>query len=317
MAIATTVFIGIFLGTIIWSLQTAIGSWIFGLLLGFQFNFFSFWGMMVLKENGKLKFRFTNFSIEATCGMRGTNRTLSKQAAWDILVWVMGIAVLIPFWIMVKKPVTALEYIKFGIPLGMSALYLYQLKNLIQFMVQIFGKSEKSIVWREKQEAMNQLDEGVRPMNLRLQYEKSTPIKKSDVVYMQYELLKYYSELDAKRYGQLEKYIREFEQFIPAVWNAMDTPYYYETLFYYCCIAGDVQRAESIMSAVRDVLIADKDVNGRRVYAFYLYYTGKDKNIALQTAREGLQAVDAFNCKGIAYMEKELLHNLIYKIEST
>lgn len=97
----------------------------------------------------------------------------------------------------------------------------------------------------------------------------------------------------------------------------MDTPYYYETLFYYCCIAGDVQRAESIMSAVRDVLVADKDVNGKRVYAYYLYFSEKDKNIALQTAREGLQAVDAFNCKGIAYMEKDLLQDLIYRIQST
>lgn len=316
MIISIEIFLGIFLGYIIWSLQTALGNWIFGLLLGYQFNFFSFWGMMALKENGKLKFRFTNFSLVATCGMKGVNRTFSKQAAWKILVWVMGLAVLIPFWIMAKKPDTAQEYIKFGIPLGMSGLYLLQLIRLIQLMVQMFGKGEKSIFWREQQNAMNRLDEGVRPMNLRLQYEKSTPITKSDAMYIQYELLKYYSELDAKRYDQLEKYIREFEQFIPDVWNTTNTPYYYETLFYHCCITGDMQRAESIMNLVRDVLIADKDVNGRRVYAYYLYYTGKDKNIALQTAREGLQAVDAFSCKGIAYMEKELLQALIYRIES-
>lgn len=316
MAIGIEVFLGILLGYIIWSLQNALGCWIFGLLLGCQFNYFSFWGMMVLKEHGKLKFRFTNFSLVATCGMKKANRTFSKQAAWEILVWVMGLAVLIPFWIMTKKPGTAEEYIKFGIPLGMSALYLFQLIRLIRLMVQMFGKGEKSILWREKQEAMNRLDEGVRPMDLWLQYEKSTPITRSDTRYMQYELLKYYSELDAKKYDQLEKYIREFEQFISDVWNVTDTPYYYETLFYHCCITGDVQRAESIMNLVRDVLIADKDVNGRRVYAYYLYHTGKDKNIALQTAREGLQAVNTFNCKGIAYMEKELLQDLIYRIES-
>ncbi|MDE6568842.1 MAG: hypothetical protein K2K70_14095 [Lachnospiraceae bacterium] len=309
-------FLGFFFGNLIWSLLNAIGYCFFGLLLGYQFGSFDFWGLRVLRENGKLKFRFTNFSIYATCNMKAVNRSFRKTAIWEILVWIMGVAVLIPFWEIAKNPVTVEEFVLFGVPFGMGTLYLYQLIRLAHNMVQMFGKGEKSVLWREHQEALNQLDEGVRPMDLQLQYEKRTPITRSDVNYMQFELLKYYSALDAKKYDKLEKYIEEFWQFIPEVWSVMYTPYYYENLFYLCYIVGDVQWAESIMNTIRDVLIADKDVNGRRVYAYYLYYTGKDKRAALQIAREGLQVADAFDCKGLARMEKELLQELIYRIES-
>lgn len=325
MATFVGIFLGVILGRILWSLVIAVGYLIFGLLLGYRFNLFNFWGMMVLEENGKLKFRFTNFSLTAICGMKGMregDRTFSRQAVYEILVWLMGLAVVmgsvvvVLFLIVAKKPVTAAEYIKIGVPGGMFTSCLFHLIHLIQTMVQVFGKGERSVLWRAHQEAMNRLDEGVRPMDLRLSYEKTPPAIKVDGTYKQYRLLKYYSALDAKKYEQLEKYIREFGRFIPEVWNVMDTPYYYELIFYHCYITGDMQRAESIMTMVRDALIADKDVNGRRVYAYYLYYSGKDKNIALQTAREGLQVADSFYSKGIAQMERELLQELIDKIES-
>ena len=64
-------------------------------------------------------------------------------------------------------------------------------------------------------------------------------------------------------------------------------------------------------------LEAAKDSSGRRIYAYYLYYTNKGRDRALQTAKDGLENIGHYrNLYGAAAdMERDLLTNLIETIE--
>ena len=91
--------------------------------------------------------------------------------------------------------------------------------------------------------------------------------------------------------------------------------FYYELLYYYCAIEPDIQKAEQMMKYLGRNLEKDKDINGRRVYAAYLYYTGKDKELALEVAKSGLEVYGKSLDKGLALFERDLINQLIEKIE--
>ncbi len=79
----------------------------------------------------------------------------------------------------------------------------------------------------------------------------------------------------------------------------------------------DTVAAQNLMSMIEGELENDKDTNGRRVYAYFLYYTNKGRDRALQVAKEGLEHVEDLRhlVGAAADMERDLILKLIDTIE--
>lgn len=80
-----------------------------------------------------------------------------------------------------------------------------------------------------------------------------------------------------------EEIVRSLEEKLPMDYINKPKEYlmvytaaYYDLLFYYSAVAYDKDRAMYIYSMVKRQLYSDKDVNGRRVLAYYLFYVGCD-----------------------------------------
>lgn len=302
-------------------LISSLGSLIFGWMLGYKFLEFSFFGFKIAKQSGHLVFGFTHFDTNTEVSMKLPHHSYGKMAAWEILQAVLVAVFTALCWMFIPKYFQASEEVLLegkAVCIFLSFFLAWQVLFLIMKLNQMLGKSEKSVFWREKTEALNALNEGRRPRDLNLNYRKTGKISVGDVSYMQYELLKYYKELDAGNYEGLKPYVREFEEFLPNTWSSFNAPYFYELLFYYSFIEQNISLAERYALIAGDIIKQDRDINGKRIYAYYLYYTGKDKELAVKVAKEGMATYMDFDTRGLAYMERDLIQNLLdtYKEEN-
>jgi hypothetical protein len=301
-------------GYAIGSLIDMVFTFIFGKLLGYRFIRFVFYCFVIKRENGKLKLDIGNIQLGAECGMYKPNSTGKDVILYNVLPCVTDIILLLVlkylFGIYEVHPI--LRY-----SLNIFGLYILLKFFSIQMIVKHCTSNEPSdIMWRKAIDITNQLTAGVRPKDIEIDEVEipSGKISVSNTGDLRYYLFLYYYYLDTFDYDKLRPIVELFEVNMPSTHESHYTGYIYEIIFYYAFIEYDIQKAQEYYSAIDTVLTSDKDVNGRRVLAYYLYYTNKGKDKALKVAKEGLAVADKFTHPGLAKLEKDLLERLIIEI---
>jgi hypothetical protein len=306
--------LSVFIGYAIGSLIDMVFTFVFGKLLSYRFIQFVFYCFVIKRENGKLKFDIGNIQLGAECCMYKPNSTRKDVILYNVLPCVADIIVLLVLWYIFGMyevhPILRYSSNIFG-------LYILLKCFSIQIIVKHCTSNEPSdIMWRKARDIINQLAAEVRPKDIEID-EVEIPSGKLgvyDIENLKYYYCLYYYYLDTFDYDKLRPIVELFEDNMPSTHASYYTGYIYEIIFYYAFIEYDIQKAQEYYSAIDTVLTSDKDVNGRRVLAYYLYYTNKGKDKALKVAKEGLAVADKFTYPGLAKLEKDLLERLIIEI---
>lgn len=308
--------VGLSIGYFFYQLLNVLCWLVIGPLQGKHFQYLSFWGMEIIRENGRLNFRITNFSPNPEISFQESAQDFKKKLSGEGCIFVVGVAVLVCSILFVKVKDDFWNCIANGTMVVFGVFLLVHLCMLVKMAVHIYGNGPESVFWRESQRILELLQAGSRPKDLVFKYDEPGQDYFNKAGHQNYNLFRYYKALELGEMDMVSVMVKKMEQAVtPAAWSRWQTPLYYEILYYYSAICRDLPMAEQYADLIMEVMRQDKDINGRRVYAAYLYYTGKDKTFALQTARNGLEVMEQFPIKGQAFMERDLLEKMIQEIE--
>lgn len=301
----------------IWSFSNAIGELIAGKCLGYEFISFSWLICALKRENSKLVIKPINFQWLAECGMVKA-KSKGNERLWrgvvgslisGILLGIPGYAILTNRISMGPLRGTEMEgIVETWLLIGVAFFWLCCFILSIREIFLTFSKNEKGILIKKNKEVMEKLHAGFRPGNIDMPNLQKK--EKPNANELRYDLFTYYHYLDKGELKSVGYYVDIFERNFPNQNSQFMLPYFYEAVFYHTFIERNLIAAENIMGMVGEELEVDKDANGRRVYAYYLFFTGKDKKAAMQVLKEGLQAIDTFKPKGLASLERDLLYQL-------
>lgn len=301
-----------FIGIFVFYLLHAVFVLIFGKILGYEFLSFTLYFIYIKKENGKITVSTGNPQFFVNCGMIKPERTNADTVLYNLLPTIANL-VLIPILWKICVSCELPLILKNAVPYYGLCAFL-NLALVGQMIYNCFSKSPKAVMWRKEQYVTNKLNAGTRPREIDIDEVEIPRGKLNNILELRYYLFLYYHYLDSYDYEKMGRIIELFEANIGAKNNDALTPYIYEVIFYTSFVTGDTAAAQSYYFGIEANLLNDKDINGRRVYAYYLYHICKDKDKALEAARAGLEVADKFPHKGLAEMEKELLENLIAEI---
>ncbi len=309
--------LGVVLGYIVYSLAGSVANLILGPLMGYRFASISFLGFMLARQNGKLKWKDTNFSIVPTVLLESKVTHRGKKVVLELGTILIGVAMCMCLLKLVV-PYQSVFYAGIWEKTAWIAgvILVFHLLFFLDLLVKMFGNGRGSVIWREKDRVKNLLHDGVRPRRISFKDEElSIDCFGKDVTHRDYDLFRYYNALDLKDTHKLEELIHKMQACVEGQWNESLVPLFYELIYYHCAVETQPAIAEGYAGYMMQIMKKDEDANGKRVYASYLYYTGKDKNLALRVAKEGLQVAERFQIRGLVGMEKELLSELVQKIE--
>lgn len=321
------VFAGGIIGFYLFSMVFTIGEFVFGLILGFKFRYFSFLGLNILRENGKICVRKTNFAYLPFIAMVYGDNEEDIGYTRDLIKYILKSVTLIVTIVIVYLCCSSLSGIyHMAYLMVVTELIIGTIIVIIKyfdFVIKAFGKGPKSEIFREVRSVHSQLRQGVTPGKLR--FSDKIPNHKifdsREPDYWGYDMIRYYWAVENNQMSMMKMI------FISAMENQVDYDmkrktrdvirqnFYYELIYYYSAIETDIQKAEKFMNYAGSNLEKDKDINGRRVYSAYLYYTGKGRELALEAAQSGLEVFGQSHEKGLALFERDLINQLIEKIK--
>lgn len=308
--------LGVLLGIFMYNLVSAVSNLIFGLIMGYSYSNISFLGMMLVNENGKMKFRQSDLSFLPSVLLQVKVVPKWKKILMEIWPIIVGgaAAVGLKYWAKFFEEKYRLTLEKTSIIL--ICFLIFHFIMLVNLIFNMFGKSKSAMFWREKDRVMTLLNSGIRPKDIEFKAEElGFPIFGSNIMHHTYDILVYYNALEKGDEAKIKEIIANMEKCLGDMDDNTKIPMYYELVYYYSAIEHNIHKAEGYSNSLLGLFEKDGDVNGKRVYAAYLYYTNKPREKALQVAKEGLWVADKYSIKGIARMEKNILSDLIEKIE--
>lgn len=303
--------------TFLWSLLNAVLSILSGLLFGGKVGSFSIFWFECQLENGTYKWKRKKFS--ALPGTTITGEQIMGDNVQRTKLEVTHMVALIA--ICEACAVYFLIHFKFASPLGFvgilfGVLGVSCIGEMIFTLYHRFGNSVTARCAREVDEYLKQVMQGRRPRDIALLLEKEVKLPSLSGQYKyQYVVFQYYRALDQRDRGEMKRAISSLEEILPKGKPLHFMAYYYaECVFYYSFVEINQGKAEHYYKQCPALIEKDMDLNGRRIYAYYLYYIKKEPEAALQAVREGLEVAESFSTKGHIPMEKELLHFLQNRI---
>lgn len=309
---------GIILGCIfgywLYCLAAAIAQLFFGPILGYRFAQASLLGLYVMRTDGKLKFGIGEVSWFPEVLLEAKSMPYWKRVLKEVGPLLFGAALEYLLFLLMPEKGSFDWHICVGTMIGLALFMLIHLCIMIGFLANVCGKGKKAEFWRENDRVLELIRQGIHPRDIAFLDESEDKLF-LDAFRRQYDFIIYYKALETGDLETMGRYIEKMKPCIQMDWSIAQTPMYYEVIYYLAKYEKNIGLTETYVSKVLEVMKKDKDVNGRRVYASYLYYSGKDKNLAMQTAKEGLQAAEKYALKGLAYMERDLLTELIYEME--
>ena len=316
-------FIAFMIGNFAYFSISALSIFIIGEIIGYKFASFNLWGFQFIRENKEVKFRSTKFTLFPSLMMFPPEiHSQEKKVLYECAPLFLGLLAVVMgsvgiMWMPKGILRTILAVTLFALLLN----FIVHFWNLLKLLFNMYGKGPESIFWRENERVNDLLKVGVQPKEIEFfipeageSFGKATSVR--SVSHWNYDFKRYYKALQWGKYDEVAYYIKRMESVVTGNWVPSQTLFYYEIIYYYTAIMRDVQRAEKYFLMVDSVLTKDMDINGRRVYAAYLYYTGKNPYIAMQVAQEGLNVVGHFPMKGLAYMERDLILQLMQRIQT-
>lgn len=300
------------------------GHFVMGKLLGYQLVFYQIGFLSFMYENGKMKFSIQkNRGFSGACGMYPPKEgvTPMRQVWYFAGGLIFNALSLIPILLVMNSTnndtVTILgEYVI------LSTIVLIVM-NAVPFSVGsqpndgkiIFSTLFKSPMTKHLIESFyiaSQLSQGIRPGDLNIEDFDDEKLSEVDsVVLLQLVVMRYYKALDKMDLVNMKRYIPVIEEQVKSAPSYMQPPLYYELIYYYSVLESNYEKAEGFFACIKQILLKDKDVNGKRILSAYEYYVKADKESALRSCKEGLEVVDKYPLKGQALMEKKLLEELL------
>lgn len=131
----------------------------------------------------------------------------------------------------------------------------------------------------------------------------------------QYTLCQYFYALDKGDKERVRELVYKMERVLPPNPAKSLGSVYNELIFYYSWLEKDPERAEHYKRKAPLRLESDMDLNGRRVYAYYLYGRGADTDKIRNVIDEGLSVADEYLVSGNKSTETNLLLHLREHLE--
>ena len=309
--------LGLLFGYFVYFFFQVLIKFVVGKCLGYEFLYMVLYVLHIKAENGKVVCKVTNPQLSAKLGMI---RRKNSDVCSFIYEFLPVVLILIPFFIIRAlagrsgDPFLPVDlnnlkgYILF-VPFTMRGWLLCIVLELLLKVISFksyFSNDPSAVLIRKCRDITQKMLMGIRPADIEMQPAELKD--KMSSAELRYALYDYYNHLDKGEYNELENYIRVFDQNSPQVYNQNYMPYFQEMLFYYS-FSGNLTAAQNLFSMLNTDFQGDKDINGRRVYAYFLYYTNKGAKQAMETAKEGLANADSYPAQGIAEMEKSCLTN--------
>lgn len=309
------IIVGCIFGYWCYSFVAALAQLIVGPMLGYRVAQASVFGFGVMRADGKYRGCVGEFSwlpeVVLEAGIMPYWKRILKE--FVPLVFGIGLEVLLYLWL--PSLDTFGWHICAGTMIILAIVLLIHLGIAIKLMVNVCGKGKGAEFWRENDRVLELVRQGVHPQELEFHYKTPEDKLFTEPFHRQYDFMRYYKALESDDRETMELYIEKMKPCINMDWSIVQTPMYYEVVYYLAKYEKNIDLTETYANKVFEVMKKDKDVNGRRVFAAYLYYSGKDKRLAMQTAKEGLQAAEKYALKGLAHMERNLLAELICEME--
>lgn len=126
----------------------------------------------------------------------------------------------------------------------------------------------------------------------------------------QYIMYQYFYALEKGDTERIRQLIYKMEKALPPKAVRPLGGVYNELIFYYSWLEKDPEKAERYKKKAPFSLENDMDLNGRRIYAYYLYGRGADPYKIRNVIEEGLSVADEFPMTGNISMETNLLLHL-------
>lgn len=316
------IFLAVFIGGFSYFTLASVGAFIVGELLGYRFAAFHLWGVHILRENGKIKARFGKFTFFPSVQMfQPKKHSALKKIIYEAAPAYLGIvAIIIAIWKINHMRASDAREILIAVTIVLLCHLVIHAINFIKIIKYIFGNGAEAVLWRENDRINELLAAGVQPKDIEFllpddgeSFGKLTTVNAN--MRLVYDFRRYYHSLELGRYDECSYYVKKMEESLTGSWLPSNTLHYYEILYFYTAVRKDLSKAETYFAQVDSVLEKDMDINGRRVYAAYLFYSGKDINRAVQVAEEGLKVVEQFPQKGLAYMERDFITKMLFEMK--
>ncbi len=314
-----TAFVVIFMDYLVayflFGLFYALGNLFVGKFSKMELYRFEGLGVRFENENGKRKIT-TCKTVFPSCQMYTEEKKSNKQ---DVLYGVVSLGIAIGISVVVSLATAYVGKENLYAKIFSVAMFVCCVLGTISSIITIFrmhGKSENARCFRGVREITEQIKQGIRPRDIKLSSDEEIVLgQKVTYISRTYVLLRYYMALDQKDWGQYCKHATNLENSLSVISKTpMTGGIYNELVFFYSFVQKDERKAEYYRRESSEPIEKDKDVNGRRIYAYYLYYVKGDVEQALSVIHEGEQVADNFIMKGNIPMEKELLAQLKQEI---
>ncbi|MCM1500173.1 MAG: hypothetical protein NC124_17055 [Clostridium sp.] len=310
--------IAFYVGGLAWSIVSSVSALVVGLLLGGEFGNFRFLWFSWSNVNGAVQLRKEKFSPTAVCSMKGKAITENAkgQALWEgtVLLIVMLAGISSGVWL-------CRNYARDSFLRQLAwMVFFFVILNVfeyIQCLFRLFGNSLTARCERANKAALAQLQEGIRPAKLTVSLDEVVELKHNyNFSLKRYVLFQYYRALDLRDQAAMRKSIYNIIHGLPEnVTLSSYASFYAECVFYFAFAERNKEKAEYYFKRCPCSIEQDSDANGRRIYAYYLYYVKGDAKKALEVLKEGLAVAEDFDIKGNIPMERELLEFLQDRIQ--
>lgn len=298
----------------IWQLVTGIMNMLSGKILGgMKFHSIRFLNFKIGESQGRLTLSkdrvcfLPQFKIlhtpESMADKRRRTVALSAGAFSGFTVYGM-------FCLLVYRLAAGTEFFRMFI-LGAIIVFAF---GLYQFLIMIFsglGNSTQAVMQRKNEQILSFMMEGTHPAQLGDWLAEEVELSGAGLAeknkYIQFQ---YFSALEMGDEERVSQLIHKMEEALP-----QNVPDFLggicgELIFYYSYLEKDLSKAERYKNQAPSMIENDMDLNGRRVYAYYLYGKEADTDKILEVIAEGLAVAQEYQMPGNIPMETKLLQYL-------
>ncbi|MBQ7265269.1 MAG: hypothetical protein IJS61_04135 [Firmicutes bacterium] len=284
-------------------------------MIGGEFVSFVFLFFNIKNENGRIVLKSTNPQLISKCTVNPPEGlSEEKDTKYGLISAILPFVVFLAILLLTFNFSSVFVKVMLIEAIVISLLFLCFILNMV-----IKGKDNAPMAeyLNKTAEYRSKLKSGIRPRDLELIGEEPEVKRYAVAKELTPILIRYWHYLDKGEYDKLTPYINIFNQSIPNFNNSDFNGVLFELIFYRSFIERDTPAAQNIVAMLEGELENNKDSNGRRVYAYFLYYTNKGRDRALQVANEGLEYIEDYRHLhgATADMEGELLSKLIKTIE--
>lgn len=307
--------IGAYYGSIIiWSLVTGFMNLLAAKILqSGEFASFRYLNIKILKRQGNLTIKKDKF-----CFIPQVNVIAAPDFFMDnrIRIMTLGVGNMSGFicygmlCMLVYHVAAGTEFFRMYM-LGAIIVFSFGILQLISVACSGRGNSPQAVLQRKSQQILALIMEGTHPAQLEDWLSEEVELSGTALAekyrYVQFQYFCALEKGDEERVSQLiHKMEKALPQNVPTFLGGVCG----ELIFYYSYLEKDRKKVERYKNQAPAMIENDMDVNGRRVYAYYLYGKEADTDKIAEVIEEGLAVAQEFSMPGNIPMETKLLQHL-------